>query len=250
MKEMPMLLYGKNSIFERLKANPASIKNICLQDSFIVPHIIEELIKLNNIPVERLSGNRLSRVKPAKDLQGIVARIDAFKYAPVDDLLNQPKGKQLTLIFLDRINDPHNLGVIIRTVACFGGMALIIPEFKACGVNETVLHVASGGENYINISKVPNISNAIIKAKKRGYWIAGAVISDDSEDVNKISFPFPLGLVLGSEGEGIRYGIQKNLDIKVRIPMGGAKLSFNVNMACGILCHEICKQRGAYEQKK
>jgi len=242
MSKDSMLLYGRNSVVERLKADPASIKKICLQDNFQVPHI-EELIKINNIPVERLPLKRLSRMKPAKDLQGIVAKIDAFQYTPFDNLLRRPSEEQSTLIFLDRINDPHNLGVIMRTTACFGGMDLIIPEFKACEVNETVLHVASGGENYVFVSMVTNLSGAIIKAKEHGYWILGAVPGDDAEDINKISVPFPLGLVLGSEGEGIRYGVQKHLDMKARIPMEGAKLSFNVNMACAIFCYEICKAR-------
>lgn len=237
-----MLLYGRNSIYERLKADPASIKNIYLADSFRVPHI-EELIKEKNIPVERLTANRLSKVKPAKDLQGIVARVDEFEYTPLDDLLDQPGDRKPIIIFLDRINDPHNLGVIIRTTACFGGMALVIPEFEACEVNETVLHVASGGENYVPVSIISNIPAAVLKAKGKGYWIAGALVSEDAESVDKISFPFPLGLVLGSEGGGIRHGVEKHLDIKVNIPMEGAKLSFNVNIACAILCHEICKQR-------
>lgn len=242
MSKNSMLLYGRNSVVERLKADPVSVKKICLQDNFQVPHI-EELIKTNNIPVERLSLKRLSGIKPAKDLQGIVAKVDTFQYTPFDDLLKSPHEEQLILVFLDGITDPHNLGVIMRTTACFGGMDLIIPEFKACEVNETVLHVASGGENYVSVSMVTNLSGAIIKAKERGYWILGAVPGDDAEDINKISIPFPLGLVLGSEGEGIRYGVQKQLDMKARIPMEGAKLSFNVNMACAIFCYEICKAR-------
>ena len=237
-----MLLYGRNSVLERLRANPKSIKNIYLQEGFDVAHI-EEMIKVNNVPVERLPANHLSQLKPTKDLQGIVAEIRVFEYMSFNNLLEHAKKRNLTIIFLDRINDPHNLGVIIRTVACFGGMALVIPEFKACSVNETVLHVASGGENYVPVANISNIPTAVIKAKKEGYWIAGAVLDDDAQDVNEISFPFPLGLVLGSEGGGIRHGVKKHLDIKVRIPMEGAKLSFNVNMACGILCHEICKQR-------
>jgi len=241
-KEDLMLLYGKNSVLERLKRNPASIGKISLQDNFALSSI-EELIKANNIPVERLPSRELARIKPAKDLQGIVARVDRFEYTAFDDLLSRPQDRRLTLIFLDRINDPHNLGVIIRTVACFGESALVVPKFKACEVNETVLHVASGGENYVPVALVSNLSNAIIKAKGRGYWIMGAVLESEVEDVSKISLPFPLALVLGSEGEGIRYGIQKHLDIKARIPMKGAKLSFNVNMACAIFCHEISKQK-------
>jgi len=237
-----MVLYGKNSVAERLKANPGSIQKIFLEDTFD-PSGIDKLIKINKIPVEHVSRQGLSKTKNAKDLQGITARVNAFEYISFDELLDRPKEKRLTLIFLDRINDPQNLGVIIRTAACFGGFAVIIPRHEACEVTETVLHVASGGENYVPVSKVPNLSGAIIAAKAAGYWILGTVVTDDAEDINKISLPFPLGVVLGSEGEGIRYGIEKHLDIKARIPMHGAKLSFNVNIACAIFCHEISKQR-------
>jgi len=237
-----MVLYGRNSVFERLKANPASIKKIFLQDSFNIRQI-EKLIKANKIPIEYLSPQGLTRIKHSKDLQGIVARIDRFRYTSFDDLLDKSKDKQLTLVFLDRINDPQNLGVIIRILACFGGFSVIIPEFEACGVNETVLHVASGGENYVPVSMVSNLSNAIIEAKENGYWILGAEVDENLEDINKISLPFPLGLVLGSEGKGIRHGLQKRLDLKAHIPMLGAKISFNVSMACAIFCNEIVKQR-------
>lgn len=244
-----MILYGKNPVLERLKTNPNTIRKICLQDNFNVPSI-EELIKANNIPVERLPFSKLANIRQTKDLQGIIARVDKFKYIPFDDLLNQAQNEQLTLIFLDRINDPQNLGSIIRTVACFGGFAIIIPEFGACEVNETVLHVASGGENYISIAMVSNLSKSIIAAKEYGYWIVGADVSDEAEDINEVSLPFPLGFVLGSEGEGIRYGVQKHLDIKVRIPMRGANLSFNVVVACAIFCHEIIKKQRNKGTKK
>jgi 23S rRNA (guanosine2251-2'-O)-methyltransferase len=237
-----VFLYGRNSIFERLKKNPRTIKKIFLQDSFDVSHI-EKLIHKNNIPVERLNPKGLARIKHAKDLQGIVAKVDMFTYAHFDELVNQPKDNQSALVFLDRLYDPQNLGVIIRTAACFGGFSIVIPRFNACEVTEAVLHVASGGENYVPVAMVSNISDAIIKAKKKGYWIMGGVLSLDAKDIHDISIPFPLGLVLGSEGEGIRYGIEKHLDLKARIPMKGAPLSFNVAMACAIFCYEITKQK-------
>ena len=90
---------------------------------------------------------------------------------------------------------------------------------------------------------VSSLSNAIIRAKKRGCWIIGAEAGGNASDITKTSFPFPVGLVVGSEGEGIRYGIQKHLDMKVRVPMQGASLSFNVGVACAIFCYEIAKQR-------
>ena len=237
-----MILYGRPSVFERLKANPASIKKILLQSSISLANI-EKLIEANNIPLERIASGQLSRIKPSKDLQGIIAKVDSFKYASFGDLLSRTQNNGLSLIFLDRINDPHNLGAIIRTVACFGSFAVVIPQFNACGVTEAVLHVASGGENYVPVSIVTNLSTAIIQAKERGCWIVGAESGGDASDITEFSFLFPLGLVLGSEGGGIRYGIQKHLDMKARIPMKGASLSFNVGVACAIFCHEISKQR-------
>ena len=237
-----MFLYGKNSVFERLKTNPKSIKKIFLQDNFRLPDIVK-LIKVNDIFLQCLPPHKLSRIKRAENLQGIIAEVDNFKYRLLEDLLSQPKNKQSTLIFLDRICDPQNLGGIIRTAACFGGFSIIIPKFKACEINETALHVASGGENYVPISMVSNLSNAIIAAKKAGYWIMGTMLNKQAEDINQISLPFPLGLVFGSEGEGIRYGLEKQLDIKARIPMKGAKLSLNVSLTCAIFCHQICEQK-------
>lgn len=234
-----MLLYGKNSVAERLKTNPQTIKRILLQDNFNNPYI-EKLIKKNNIPLLRLPVAKLSKIKYGDNLQGIVAEVCAFNYTFFEDLLD--KDKRLTPIFLDRIYDPQNLGAIIRTAACFGGFTIIIPKHKACGVTETVLHIAQGGENYISVSMVSNLSNSIIAAKKSGYWIMGAVTSADAQKLSEVSMPFPLALVLGSEGEGVRYGVDKHLDIKAQIPMKGVRLSFNVTAACTIFCYEIDKQ--------
>lgn len=234
-----MLLYGRNSVYERLKAKPRTVRHVFLQDGIELPHI-EKLARKNHISVERMSPRQLSKMKHTKDLQGVVAKVDKFNYTEFDDIVND---KKLTLIFLDRLNDPQNLGVIVRIAACFGGFAIVIPKFNACEVTEAVMHVASGGENFVPVSMVSNVSSAILKAKKNGYWIMGAVLSDDAQDIDKVSIPFPLGIVMGSEGEGVRYGIDKQLDIKARIPMRGAKLSFNVAMACAIFCHEISNRR-------
>ncbi len=236
-----MLLYGKNSVLERLKANPEGIRKIFLQENFNAPHIVN-LIKSTDIPVRRVTEKELIKVKHADRLQGIVAEVDQFVYTPFEELLYAHANKKLSLIFLDSINDPHNLGSIIRITACFGGLAIVIPKHSACEVNETVLHVASGGENFIPVSMVTNLSTALTKAKKAGYWAVGTVV-DGGEDINNITLPFPLCLVLGSEGKGIRYGIQKHLDLKVRLPMKGTALSFNVAMACAVFSHEIAKQR-------
>jgi len=236
-----MYLYGKNSVLERLKANPKSIRKIFLQDNFDAAHIIN-MIKSKNIAVERVSERRLFGIKRADRLQGIVAEVNKFQYAPFKELLEKAKSKQLSFIFLDNLNDPHNLGSIMRTAACLGGFAIVIPRHSSCEINETVLHVASGGENFVPVSIVTNLSTALIEAKKAGFWAVGAVV-EEGEDISKVSLPFPLSLVLGSEGKGIRHGLENQLELKVKIPMSGANLSFNVAMACSIFCYEIARQR-------
>jgi len=237
-----MYLYGKNSVHERLKARPESIHRIYVLENFRNPEI-KGLIGSLQIPVSRVSERDLLRIKNADRLQGIVAEVDKFRYTPFDELLNLPAKERLSFIFLDSLNDPHNLGTIIRTAACLSGFAVVIPEHGSCEVNDTVIHVASGGENYVPVSRVTNLTTTLIEAKKAGYWAAGTV-TEGGEDINKVSLPFPLCLVLGSEGKGIRHGLQKHLDLKITLPMRGAQLSFNVAMACAIFCHEIAKQRG------
>lgn len=233
-----MILYGKNSVFQRLLSKPSSIQKVLIEDGFDDADILN-IIKTKKIFFKQAGKRELSKIMPGKNLQGIAALADKFKYADFDELLDKDK---LSLIFLDRIYDPQNLGAIIRIAACFGGFGIVIPKHKACEVTETVLHVACGGENFVPVALVSNLSNVIIKAKKEGYWIAGAAVKD-GEDISKVKMPFPLGFILGSEGAGVRYGIDKQLDLKVNIPMRGAQLSFNAAVACGIFCYEVDRQR-------
>lgn len=237
-----MYLYGKNSVAERLKKNPKTIRAVYLDDKF-ADAAIEKLIKASGAALKKLPHDRLLKIKYNPNLQGIIAEIDNFKYNDFDELLQDSIEKNNTIIFLDRVYDPQNLGAILRNAACFGGFSLVIPKHKACEVNETVLHVACGGENYVKVAMVSNISNAVITAKKEGLWIMGAVLDEDSKGLDSVSMPFPLGVVFGSEGEGVRYGVNKHIEIKAKIPMRGANLSYNVSQATAIFCYEINKQK-------
>ncbi len=237
---MIMYLYGKNSIYERLKAKPRSIKKIFIQNNFNVPHI-SELIKETSIPLKVCTEKELLKIKKADRLQGILAEVEDFIYTDFEELLYR-RDAGLSFIFLDNINDPHNLGSIIRIAACMGGFSVVLPRHRSCEVTDAVMHVASGGESYVPVSVVTNIPRALMDAKKEGYWTAGTVVRD-GDKLNGIKLPFPLCLVMGSEGTGIRHGIEKHLDLRLTLPMEGASLSLNVAMACAIFCHEIAKQR-------
>jgi len=236
-----MYLYGKNSVLERIKVNPGSIRQVFIQDNFKSNEIVKKITS-EKIPLKSVSERDLLKIKRADRLQGIVAEVDAFTYMPFDDLLKTGRERDLTLIFLDGLNDPHNLGSIMRTAACFSGFALIIPEHASCDITDTVMHVASGGENFVPVAIVTNFSGALLKAKKNGYWLVGTVVTE-GQDINKTSLPFPMCLVLGTEGKGIRYGVQKHLDLKITLPMQGAQLSLNVAMAFAIFAQEITRQK-------
>ncbi len=236
-----MYLFGRNSVLERLKANPRSVNNILLHEGFDDP-VIMDIVRSLKVPFKRVPDKELLKFKHTERLQGIVAEVGEFKYLSFNQLQDKFKEKRLSFILLDGVTDPQNLGAIIRITACFGGFAVVIPERDSCEVNETVLNIASGGENYVPVCRINNLSNALIHAKKAGYWIAGTVV-EGGGDLNKISFPFPLCLVLGSEGKGIHHAVQKQLELKVTLPMGGACLSFNVAMASAIFCYEITRQK-------
>ena len=184
----------------------------------------------------------MCRIKRADNLGGIVAKVKEFVYADFDRELSQGPAKNSSFIFLDRIFDPQNLGAIMRSAACFGNFVVVVPKHRACEVTDTVLHIAQGAENFIPVVMATNLTNTMLQAKEAGIWIAGAVTSS-AENLAKAKLPFPLAFVLGSEGKGIRYGVNKHLDLRFNIPMSGAPLSFNVSAACSVFCYEISRQR-------
>lgn len=236
-----MFLYGKNSVVERLKNNPQSIKKLFLQEDFYAEELFS-LITLSKVTVKKVNEHELRKIVRKQDnLQGIAAEVDEFSYAAFEGMLGKALKDNLSFLCLDNLSDPQNFGAIIRIAACFGGFAIVIPRHDACPVTEAVLHVASGGENYVNIAAV-NLAQALAVMKKEGFWICGAAVRG-GEDISKLSFPFPLCVVLGSEGKGIRYGVDKLLEMRVSLPMKGAPLSFNVAQASAVFCYEIARQR-------
>lgn len=236
-----MFLYGRNSVLERLKSDPKSVKKVLFRAE-TEDRAVMDIVRSKKIPVRRVSEKEAFKFRGSERTQGIMAEVDKFEYASFKGLLERPKEERLSFIFLDGVTDPQNLGAVLRIGACFGGFAVVIAEHRSCEVNETVLNVASGGENYVPVCKVTNISNALIHAKSSGYWLAGATV-EGGEDIRKASLPFPICLVLGSEGKGLHYGVEKHLELKLTLPMGGAPLSFNVACACAIFCYEITRQR-------
>ena len=244
-----MRLYGKNPIIERLRSKPASIKKIYLQEGFNDAGYIYKKAKQSGIPVILSHKSKLLKLARNTNTQGILADVDDFIYVPYDELLETASQKKRTLVFLDSLNDPQNLGAILRSLACLGHFSVVLPSHESVEITETVLRVASGGENHVPVAKVPNLVNAIKSAKEAGFSIAGTVVSG-GQPLEETKLPFPLGLVIGSEQKGIRDVIRKHLDLELSITMYLDRLSFNVAQAATIFCYEIKKQTINYKNQK
>jgi 23S rRNA (guanosine2251-2'-O)-methyltransferase len=236
-----MNLFGKNQVAERLKSQPQSIKKIFFNtksDFAAIKYLADE----KKIPYVVLNEKEFLSIAKNLHTQGVIAQVADFCYEDLNSLLK--RNDKYVLIALSNITDPQNLGSIIRTVACFGNFALIIPKHRTASINETVLKVACGGENYVPIVQVTNLITAIQSAKDAGYWVAGCVV-DQGSDLTSFTFSFPLCLVIGAEDKGIRQGLLNHLDYRLTLPMPGKELSLNAAVATAIFCYEIIKQRTA-----
>lgn len=244
-----MKLYGKNAVIERLRFNPTSIKKIYLEHGFPGTLFIHKKAKPWGISVLPVPSSKMLKMGRDKNAQGILADVEDFSYVPYEDMLDVALKKNRSLVFLDELKDPQNLGAIIRSLACLGKFSVVLPTHESVSITEAVLRVASGGDNFVPVAKVSNLGNAIRRAKDNGFHIAGAV-TKDGKNLNETILPHPLGLVIGSEQKGIRDILRKCLDIELTIPMASDTLSFNVAQATSILCYEITRQKADYQKNK
>lgn len=235
-----MRLYGKRPVLERLRSAPKTIRALVLRQETDAAEIVKAA-KAAGITFLSKSKSEFALMAPEAHTQGVLAEVEDFQYAAIEDLLRTPDPRP-TLILLDRVTDPQNLGAILRTLACFGGFAVVIPKHDSAEITETVLRVACGGESHVPVARVTNLTQASETAKKAGYWIAGAA-PEGGNPLHAADWPEPLAVVLGSEGSGIRPGLEKHLDLTLTLPMPGAPLSFNVATAAALIGYEITRRR-------
>ena len=243
-----MKLYGKNAVIERLRSNPKSIKKIYLQEGFQGTLNIHKRARQWGIPVFPVPQSKMMKIGRDKNAQGILMEVEDFAYVPFEDLLDTALDKNRCPVFLDGVQDPQNLGAIMRSLACLGKFSIVLPTHDSTGVTETVLRVASGGDNYVPVARVNNLGNAIERARQRGFQAVGAVVKG-GENISEARLPFPLALVIGSEQKGIREVTLKRLDMQLSIPMACDTLSFNVAHAAAVFCYEITKKKKERQKK-
>lgn len=236
-----MRLFGKNPVLERLRANPKTIRKIYLQKGVDLRDIVNA-VREANLTFISLEKKDFQKMTADIHAQGVLAEVDEFVYMPFEKLLDIAYDTDRTILFLDSLTDPQNLGSIIRTVGCLGGFSIILPVNDTVGVNETVLRVSCGGENYVHIANVKSASNTLSAVKDKGF-IIGASIVESGEFIYNTKIPDHLCLILGSEGKGVRPGVLKYADLQLSLPMSGANLSYNVSVASAMFCYEIVRQK-------
>ncbi len=204
---------------------------------------IKREAKKRDAIIKYVSKERLDQLSENKKHQGVIAYIAAYEYSEVEDImaLAKEKGEEPFIILLDNIEDPHNLGAIIRTAHQAGAHGVIIPKNRAVGLTSTVARTSAGALNYIPVARVTNLSQTIDKLKKEGLWFVSADM--DGDVMYKANLTGPIGLVIGSEGEGVSRLVKEHCDINARIPMKGQIDSLNASVAAGVLMYEIVRQR-------
>lgn len=240
-----MKLYGKNPILERLRVAPSSIQKIYLQQG-ISGGIIQKKARQHNISILITPSSKIQKLARNKNTQGFVADVSEFEYVEFSDILQMAFTKNRCPVFLDGITDPQNLGAILRSLACLGRFSVVLPKHESVSVTETTLRIASGGENFVPVSKVSSISSAIKMARDQGLWVAGMVV-ESGQLLDEVKFPRQTGIVIGSEQKGIRDVVAKILDARISIPMHAQTISFNAAHAVTVVCYEITRQQ---RQKK
>lgn len=206
---------------------------------------IISMAKENRVIIVEKEKRQMEEMAQTQNYQGVIAMVPPYEYVEVEDILQEAKtrGEEPFVLILDGIEDPHNLGSIIRTAETAGVHGVIIPKRRAAVVNSTVNKVSAGAVQHMKVARVTNISDTIDWLKKEGLWICGTDISTETYYYNQ-DLTGPIGIVIGNEGNGISQKVKKNCDFLVKIPMKGKVTSLNASVSTGIIIYEAVKQRG------
>lgn len=238
------IIAGRNPVMEAIRSG-RSIESILVakgERSGSVVAIIAKA-KQKNIPVKDVDSKKLDFLAKGVNHQGVVAQCAVKEYSTLEDIfaLAEERGESPFIIVLDKIEDPHNLGAIIRTAECAGAHGVIIPERRSAGLSYTVEKTSAGALEYMPVVRVKNISAVLQKLKDKGIWVYGADM--DGEHYKKVNFDGAVALVIGNEGKGISPLVAKDCDVIVSLPMKGKINSLNASVAAGVLMYEIADKR-------
>lgn len=235
---------GRNAVIEAYRAGRA-IDRIYIQDGCQDGPVmtIKREARKHDTVIKYVARERLDQLSETGKHQGVIAYAAAYEYVQVEDLLEKAreKGESPFLILLDNIEDPHNLGAIIRTANLAGAHGVIIPKNRAVGLTATVARTSAGALNYTPVARVTNLARTIEELKKEGLWFVCADM--DGTMMYDLDLKGPIGLVIGNEGEGVGKLVREKCDMVASIPMKGQIDSLNASVAAGVLAYEILRQR-------
>lgn len=231
-----MLVYGRN-VAKELLENGKIVQKIILQDGFSDKEI-NSLIEKRKVPVQYKSKREIDRLAPGVH-QGIILFIPDYKYKNISDVLDD---EAKFFVILDHLEDPHNLGAIIRTCEAAKVDAIIMPKDRQAQVNSTVMKTSAGTLDNVSIVTVTNLFSTIDELKKNGFWIVGTAL-EDSVDYRSIDYSGKIALVIGNEGSGMSKLVKNACDFIAKIPMYGTTNSLNASVASGIMIYEVIRNR-------
>ena len=246
MEQNEFRIEGRNAVIEAFRSGKPMDKIFMLdgcQDGPIMT--IKREAKKHNVLIKYVTRDRLDQLSETGKHQGVIAYGAAYEYAEVEDILAKAreKGEDPFIFILDNIEDPHNLGAIIRTANLAGAHGVIIPKNRAVGLTATVAKASAGALAYTPVAKVTNLAQTIEELKKEGIWFVCADMG--GETMYKLNLTGPIGLVIGNEGSGVGRLVKDKCDFVASIPMKGDIDSLNASVAAGVLAFEIVRQRNA-----
>ncbi len=238
------IICGRNPVFEAIRSG-REIDRLLVAHSVSGGSITAIIAKCKQagILIKEVSPQKLDFLCGGANHQGVAVQFASQSYAEVDDILKaaEQSGRPPFIIICDEIEDPHNLGAIIRTAECCGAHGIIIPKRRSASLNATVAKSASGALEYMPVARVTNISNEIDKLKEKGIWVFGADM--DGKDYTYFDYDMPCAIVIGNEGKGIGALVRKKCDEIISLPMYGKINSLNASVAAGVLMYEIVRKR-------
>ena len=250
------LIYGVNAVEEALRAGKRQFESITILESARPDRLrrLLDLARANGIPVHRVPRLDLDRALSDARHQGVVARIAAARYANAEDLIDSLVAKIGTddpplAVGLDGIEDPRNMGSIVRTAECAGVHGIFIPERRATGLTDVVAKVAAGALEYVPVARVTNLVRLIEQLKERNIWVVGAA-ANAPQVYTEWDWSLPIAVFFGNEGRGLHRLVSERCDVLVRIPVNGQIESLNVAVAAGVLLYEARRQRAITTAKR
>ncbi|WCR26318.1 23S rRNA (guanosine(2251)-2'-O)-methyltransferase RlmB [Paenibacillus thiaminolyticus] len=243
---MEEYIAGKHSVTEALRSG-RTIHKVWIADN-AQKHLTQPIIaeaKKAGVIVQTADKRKLDQMAEGVQHQGVVAQVAAYGYVEVDDILAraEAKGETPFLLVLDEIEDPHNLGSILRTADCTGVHGVIIPKRRSVGLTATVSKTSAGAVEYVPVARVTNLAQTMEQLKERGIWLVGTDVSATRDLYETDLFTMPLALVIGNESKGMGRLVKQTCDALLKLPMAGQINSLNASVAAGIFMYEVVRRR-------